>query len=54
MLPLIKRKYGHERLNAFNAATFSIPLYKKPIVANLTIFLPRLVLAITNLGIFYC
>jgi len=52
-LPLIKRRYGTEKLEEYCVALFEIPLYKKPVVANLTIFLPLLVLAIINLGIFY-
>ena len=52
-LPLLKKNYGKERPDAFNAAHFRVPLYKKPMVAIVTIFLPLLMMAIINLGIFY-
>ena len=52
-LPLLKKQHGKERPDAFNSAHFAIELYKKPAVAIVTIFLPLLLMAIINLGIFY-
>jgi len=42
-----------DKIEHFQYAHFNIPLYKYPVVAIATIFLPWFLLAIINLGIFF-
>jgi len=43
----------HSLIKPFNYAHFTIPLYKKPVVAMITIFLPLWLLSVIMLGIYF-
>jgi hypothetical protein len=43
----------HSIIRPFNYAHFKIPLYKNPVVAMITIFLPLWLLSVIMLGIYF-
>lgn len=49
----INETKNNDKIDHFQYVHFNVPLYKFPIVALATIFLPLWLLAIINLGIFF-
>ena len=50
---MIQANKINEKLESFEKAHFSVPLYKYPFVSLATIFIPLWLLAIINLAIFF-
>lgn len=46
-------QYKNKKVHSFKYAHFEIPLYRRPIISLLTIFLPLWLLGLISLGIFF-